>query len=226
MTKLLFDIETGPLTVEEIRANSPPFKRENVKLGNRTNEKVIEQFLEEEEASYWKEVVDRAALEPVASRVLVICYRNQDGRTRFSEGSEREILKEFWDRASSAMRKGGSLIGFNIKNFDVPYLVRRSWVVGELDLPPNVYAKGKWLSEVFIDLREMWQCGVWENKFCRGDLGYFGKLFGGPGKTGDGKDFAGLYEKDREAAIAYCECDLDNIEAMATRLGTWRRNSS
>ena len=67
-----------------------------------------------------------------------------------------------------------------------------------------------------IDLREVWQMG---DRQAHGSLDAIAKHLGVGAKTGNGKDFAALWEKDRQTAIAYLENDLSITAAIANRMG-------
>lgn len=79
---------------------------------------------------FWKK--EMGALNPVEGKIIMITYQVNDGRPwRLAEwkSSEEKILKGFYDVIS--LNKGNkedplNIIGFNITNFDLPFLFYRS----------------------------------------------------------------------------------------------------
>jgi len=171
----------------------------------------------------------KAALSPLTGEVLAIGYGNpgKTGReiridvvgethpglvdgVKMSESldDEASLLSRFWLRFLDA--SGESTVGFNILGFDLPFLVRRSWVNG-IDVPATV-KEGRYWHRLFVDLLEVWQCGqrgnppVLDNKLntiCQA-LGIEGK----PDDGTTGADFARLLTEDRERAISYLAGDV------------------
>ena len=106
-TPIIFDIETGPLPLEQIKRILPPFDRTTlgaepkpfdpsaVKLGNTKDEKLIAdkiaaakakhesdsvswwQSAEKAEPDYWAAIEERAALSSITGQVLAIGYSGQ-----------------------------------------------------------------------------------------------------------------------------------------------------
>lgn len=85
---------------------------------------------------FWKK--EMGALNPVEGKIIMITYQVNDGRPwRLAswKSSETKILREFYDNIS--LLKGSAedplnVIGFNISNFDLPFLFYRSL---ELEMP-------------------------------------------------------------------------------------------
>lgn len=70
MKYLILDIETAPLAKEAFE-NSEPFDPALVKTGNRGPGKRAE-FLKEAEAEHWKNIVDKACLDPMSSHIRAV----------------------------------------------------------------------------------------------------------------------------------------------------------
>jgi hypothetical protein len=236
---LIFDLESEGLSEAEIRAVSdpyPPFDPTTVKYGNLKPEnrpaKLEEKRLAyvEEEAAYWKDKVDQAALSAMTGRVLAIGYAHSDGTTAIVGVNgpenliEREVIVDFFDVVSKS-RQGASykLAGFNIGEFDLPFIVRRAWALG-IPVPQGLLPTGSsrffWPSW-FIDLRDIWTFGAKGNSDLRhGKLGQITKLLGLGEKNGEGKDFARLWRDPatREQARTYLTQDLTLTSRLAERL--------
>lgn len=222
--KLIFDIETGPIAEPhlsawldqelEAYANTPGVKR----LTNKKDEKIAEKRLD---------LLDRAALSALSGRVLAIGYMNlatkkkavdcvSDGSSdQVSPRSEVDLLNGFWKKVADRREQ----IGFNIKGFDLPFLVRRSYILG-VDVPADVF-NGRHFSDLFTDLLDRWRCGnnqeyVSLDSLCRACN------CGAKPDDVDGATFAAYFlqgGEKRAQAIAYALNDLDMTAELAERMG-------
>ena len=233
---IIFDCETEGLPEADIRAITepyPPFDPTTVKYGNLKPEnrpaKLEEKRLAwvEEEATYWKDKVDRGALSAMTGRVLAIGALSDSGDWIFGveDGRSEQAVIEWFFGLVVASRQGASykLCGFNIGEFDLPFIVRRAIILG-LKIPQGLLPSGSarfyWPSW-FIDLRDIWTFGAKGNSDLRhGKLGQITKLMGLGEKNGDGKDFARLWRDPatREQAKAYLQQDLLLTRKLAERL--------
>ena len=105
-------------------------------------------------------------------------------------------------------------IGYNTTRFDIPFLIRRSWIL-DVPVPPILTDKGYPIDQ-FQDLRKVWQLG--DNQETHGGLEGLCRAFGLPGKTGKGSEFAALWEADKKAALAYHEGDLRAMWPLVQRM--------
>lgn len=214
MSTILFDIETGPLEDEILRELMPPFDVSEVKTGNLGEEKAQEKIEAAREA-HERRFIEKAALNPVTGQVLVIgVKRAEDGRGKFIVGDEKEILAEFWE---VVYQRQPRLAGWNIHDFDIPFLYRRSWLTG-VQPPPAAMYRDRYWPEKWVDLRKRWLCTRRPTDETS-SLDYVAKALGLEGKLGSGADFARLWEEDRKAAKQYLKRDLDLIHEIAVRLG-------
>jgi len=214
METIVFDIETGALPESELEALLPAFDPAEVKTGNIKDPEKIATKIAEAEASHRWEFFDRAALDPLTGRVVAIgILRNAEFRVLSNE-CEAAVLLDFWDVCVGQMGRINEMIGFNTHLFDLPFLVRRSWKHG---IPvPTMVRRGRYWNERLVDLREAWQLG---DRMARGSLDAIAKHLGVGAKNGDGKEFARLWESDREKAIAYLRNDVELTARVADRLG-------
>lgn len=204
---MVFDIETRAKSLEWVKANGlmPSFKApSNYKDPDKIAAK---------EAEHESDVMSRAALDPVLSEILAIGYI-KDGQKVILSGDEAQMLKDFWWEVRKVVNSYGKLVGFNIIGFDLPFLIRRSWVH---NVPyAESIRRGRYYSDnLVVDLAEIWRLGD-KNTFI--SLDRISRLLGIGEKSGSGKDFAALWESDREAAIAYLHKDLELTEKLAYRL--------
>lgn len=165
----------------------------------------------------------KAALDATTGRVLCVGFQSGDtGKVAIidGDGDESKLLTSFWDKYRSC-RSGDSfrsMVGCNIFSFDLPFLVRRSWILG-VEVPDTVIKDSHyWDARVFVDLRNVWLLGQrWGE--CESKLDTMARALGVGAKNGNGADFAGLWASDREKAVAYLRNDLQLTCDVAKRLG-------
>jgi len=131
-------------------------------------------------------------------------------------GSERYLLKVFWEVFDDLCRgktRNPCIAGWNILGFDIPFLIKRSWM---LRVPlPNGVRRGRYLSDKFVDLMEVW-CEYKRNEYA--SLKNVAKYLGvsQPRRHHiQGKDFYKHLENDRENALQYLEDDLQESMDIA-----------
>jgi len=193
----IIDIETGPETPKNLGMMMPEFTAP----ANYTKQEAIDKSVAGQRETW----IDRAPLCPLTARVLAIGIGavSDSGKLESTQcwiGPEKSLLERFW---SHPMWKGGSVIGFNVRPFDIPMLIKRAWHHGIR--PPMILQRNKWLSDQIVDLRELWQLG---DRQAPGKLDDLAKFFGIPGKKGSGHNFHELLKSDRDKAREYCENDV------------------
>lgn len=180
-------------------------------------------LIEESRIQHIAEFLDRAALSAVTGRVLVVGYYSvekdkvviDDGG---KDGDESKIIVNFWKQYALGRAAPRKLVGLNIFDFDLPFLIRRSWILG-IDVPATAVKDDRYFDQVFIDLRRRWLCGQ-HFSACESNFDVIGKALGTGGKNGQsGADFARLWKEDRAAAINYLTNDLKQPAAWAARMG-------
>lgn len=216
MQTILFDIETGPLPENELAALMPPFDPAEVKTGNIKDPEKIAAKIAEAEANHKRDFIEKAALDPLTGRVLAIGLLNHNTRQFVIIGHDDEArtLADFWNVCRTEIVKGTRFAGFNIFQFDLPFLLRRSWK-HRVPVPLGL-RRGRYWSDELSDLREIWQLG---DRQARGSLDSIAKHLGVGEKDGDGKDFARLWIEDRAKAVAYLRNDLELTSKIAEALG-------
>lgn len=156
------------------------------------------------------EWLSKAALDAGRAKVLVIgtlC----DGVEEVMEGEEEAIIPWFWEVFSKSRC---NWIGHNISGFDIPFLCRRSFILG-IKIPPGVI-EGRYLNRRFVDTMTTWSCGEYGNKISLDNLA---RALGVGKKSGSGKDFAELYKSDKPAAMKYLSNDLQLTHKCALKMG-------
>jgi 3'-5' exonuclease len=216
MKTIVFDIETGPLTDAELAAMVPPFDPAEVKTGNLKDPGKVLAKVAEAEANHRREFIERAALDPLTGRVVAIglWYLAGDKFEIIGHDDEAQMLRELWAACRGEMGRVHEMVGFNTHQFDLPFLIRRSWK-HRVEVPFGI-RRGRYWSDEMVDLRECWQLG---DRQARGSLDSIAKHLGVGGKNGDGKVFAELWQTDREKAVSYLRNDLELTAKIANVLG-------
>ena len=215
MDAYVFDVETGPLAAIELATMMPAFDPAEVKTGNLKDPAKIAEKLAEAEANHRRDFIERAALDPITARVVAVGMLDIEKEKFFIIGHEDEAqtLTEFWKLVRGEMGRINPLIGFNIFNFDLPFLIRRSWK-HRVTVPFGL-RRGRYWSEQICDLRECWQLG---DRQAKGSLDAIAKHLGVGAKNGDGKAFAELWVTDRAKAEAYLRNDVELTAKVAEAL--------
>ena len=205
---MLFDIETSALSDAELDKVKPQFQ---APANYKDVAKIAANIAEQEKE--WKE---NAALSPITGRVLAFGYESLDFDI-IADEDEKTLLEQVWFLINSKLSASIKVVGFHIFGYDLPFLIKRSWSLGVT--VPNIV--GGWSgrywnwSEDIIDLRLVWQMG---DRQAHGSLDDISKFFGGAGKTGSGKDFAALWQTDREKAVTYLKTDLALSKLLYERM--------
>lgn len=152
-------------------------------------------------------------LNPIDSRIVAIGLK-VSGREAIilQDGDEKKMLDGFWSQLAG-FKKGSAankLVGFNVKDFDLPFLVTRSFILGSTIVP--------FLLKDVLDLRE--SISAFTYRHTRGKLKEFAELIGIEIIEGfEGKDVAETYwAGDNEKIAQYLRKDLEITEAMAERM--------
>jgi len=214
---IVFDIETGPLPEDQIKAVILPFDPSKVKVGGllpATAEVKIEKARED----HLTNAVGKAALHAHTGEVLAVGYMKLDRTVLDDKQGEMVLLETFWREYKIARDRGNRLVGFDNFRFDQPFLMQRSYING-VRVPESV-RHGRWWDNVFVDLKDIWTCGDRSSFFA---LDTLAKALGVGAKTPGlkGADFARLYKgtpKERKKALDYLRNDLDMTWKCAERM--------
>lgn len=219
------------------------FDPSSVKLGNLKDEKKIadkiaaekekhadkiKKFISDRESGemhHWRKVQDSSALSAVTGAVCAIGYRSEKGsqlHLAIDGVDERILLKKFWKIYLDAKANKRSLVGWNIFQFDIPFIVQRSFIY-EIEVPAEAFTPAGRPAQTFVDLMAIWAAGArGSNQYAAIDT--VAKACGMPGKPDDcqGKEFAQKLrgdEADRQTAIGYLQSDIDMVFELAERFG-------
>lgn len=216
--------EFDPSTVKVGNLKDPAKIAEKVESAKQIHETMRDagdSIITEARQKHWDDFVSRAALSPITGQILVIgYYATESGKGGIHEGPESELIVGFWKKYEECRASHRRLVGHNIAGFDIPFLVRRSWML-DIPVPSTVFDKGKWLdSTTLADTMSLWGCG---NRDAI-KLGEIAQAFGVGAKTEGvtGADFARLYrgsEEDRAVALKYAANDVEITAKVAVRMG-------
>lgn len=209
MNYYVFDIETVPLPTAQL-VDSDLLKEAKIPINWKDPEKIAAKKLEDQNRA-----LEQAALSPLTGRVAAIGIlgpAKTDCRVDFSE-AEDKLIRSLFDYFEHDNR--GVWIGFNIGQFDLPFLVRRAWALGIT--PPAWLVGGRYLPESFIDLAVVWRLCAYERELI--SLDRLARFLGVGQKNGSGAAFAQMLYADKATARAYLENDLRLTWEIAERFG-------
>ncbi len=150
-------------------------------------------------------------LNPIDSRIVALGVRHKGEDTIILAGDEKKMLEEFWILWKKKMMGDPTLkvVGFNIKEFDIPFIVTRSFI-NDVEVFPFTLNK-------IIDIREKISAYRWGRT--RGRLKEYAALIGVEDLGIDGSDVAGLCAKGEfETLRKYLLNDLLITDKMFQRL--------
>lgn len=231
---VIFDIETeGAATLEFIQEIYPPyaiFDPDKIEFEHQFTEGEKASKIEaarlnhvEQEELYWAEKFDKAALSAETGRVVTIGYLpvgapDSEACLDDADFDEVRLLRRFWAGYEKVVRQRGRIIGWNSNGFDIPFLIKRSWILG-VPIPSSVF-RGRWISDTLLDLMLVW--AVYEfRKSAKLDV--CARVLGLGNKTDQaccGAEFAAWYRdpERHEEAKQYGLLDLKLTRAIYLRL--------
>lgn len=163
--------------------------------------------------------LEKLALDPNVGRICALgWWTDRDGvqvRICPTEADEAKAIAEFWDDCRHRL-----IVGFNLKAFDLRFLVQRSRYLGVpypiLDF--SKYSK-KGVLDLFLELT--FGDGTYDQGAMRRTLKAFCRRFGITCEDAiDGKDIAALVAAGDWGSVAsHCKSDVELTVALARRLG-------
>lgn len=211
----ILDIETIAQPEADIRAKLPPFDADKVPLGVLKDPDKILAKIMEAQANHGNVEVERAALSAETGIVAISGMMDDSAIHQFIDREEDIIAKTF-EKMLQVFSDGGIISGWNVKGFDLPFLVKRAWLLN-VKVPARIFNPFKprysW-SDSIVDLMDVWKAGQFTEKHT--SLNTALRHLGLPQKTGCGADFGALWVRYKTAALAYNADDLE-LEMMVAR---------
>ncbi len=179
MGYIIVDVETAPLDRKEYESREPDAERKKL-------------------------------LNPIDSKIIAIGLKKKgEAAAVFMGSDEAQLLTDFWKEISKSKSLSTKIVGFNIKDFDLPFLVTRSFV-NNVEIVPFI------VKEV-LDLREKLSAYKFGN--VRGKLKEFADFLSIDKMDMDGSDVAGEYWAGNTKKIGdYLKKDLEITEAIYQRI--------
>lgn len=147
-------------------------------------------------------------LNPIDSKIIAIGIKHKGETIILSKGPEKGILEEFWKIWSQKVSVESPALGFNIKQFDLPFIVARSFIQNVKVVP--------FVMKNVIELRD--QINAFRYGATRGKLKEFAEIIGMPNTGLDGSDVARLFFSQQYDKIdEYLGNDLDITEKLYLR---------
>lgn len=192
------DLETAPLPLDQLQRMMPEF---TAPKAWKDEEKIAANLAEQREA--W---IEKAALDPQTGQVLVAIWTGADGAVDILDADaigEKAVLEAVCRTLSDAGQGANYKVGgWNIRSFDLPFLVKRCWH-HEVALPTGLMqVRGKWADPApwIFDLRDLWTLGEAHGGGTLGDVAQF---LGVGSKQSSGKDFHLKWRSPTEHADAF-----------------------
>lgn len=209
MNVLYFDIETVPAA-----STHHEVLREEYESRKRKGRKVEDTF---------EEYLDRTGLSGEFGRIVCIAYALNEQPVEVVWGEEPQILETFWHQAAVIDRRSDRFVGHNIYDFDFPFIVKRSRILG---VPPGhggLPNFARYRQNPIYDTMREWD--LWSNRYVSMDL--LAKALGLPTSKDlmDGSEVAGYYAAGRiEEICEYCKKDVALTRQIYKKL-TWQEAS-
>jgi hypothetical protein len=208
MLTVICDIETAP--IDGVDAYLPEVRHNK---GTKDADKQAAQIAEKRQA-----LLDDAGLDPDLSRIVCLGIDRGFGpQTTLcqTEDMEHIALTAFWETLRQA-RGDYRVIGFNLLDFDLPRLFRRSLY---LDVPSVPMVRDKYRHPNVVDLQSI----LSENgRLTWRSMDYYCSRFrlDVPMDPFDGKDIAGMVLGGQWGQVQeHNRCDLVKTRMLAERLG-------
>lgn len=223
MKNFVFDIETGPLGSDALELIMPAFDESEVKIGNIKDPDKIAEKITKARQDHVARFMRNAALSPLTGQVLAIGVADGSIGNLLIDSDEANLISLFFDQFEKSFKPGEARwLGFNIANFDIPFLVRRAWMYG-IEVPRHFLSR-RYPAGCFTDLLTYWNLTRYPPEHV--SLGALAQYFGIGKKETNGAQFAELLRYDPKTARAYLLNDLEITWCLAERLGLIAGNSA
>lgn len=149
-------------------------------------------------------------LNPIDSKIVALGIRYKNKDTVLIDDDEKKILESFWSewRRIKQENQNNILVGFNIINFDIPFIVTRSFINNVQIVP--------FMIKSILDLKE--KINAYRYGKSRGKLNEYGKFLGLKISNINGSQVARLWNENKiEEIKEYLINDLEITEQILIR---------
>ena len=219
VNKLFFDLETIPAPEEQV---------ETLRL---LHEKKVGKQLKrnpDEEPMTFEEFYDATGTDGTYGRICCIGYALNDEPVVALSGDEKEMVKKFWEVAGRA----DMFVGHNIRDFDLPFIMQRSVILGVKPTWNKFQTPGQkpWEMTKYLDFARyknapifdtMWEWSNWVDKWNNKTIEHIALAMGLPTpKEGiDGSQVWDFFKAGKIKDICeYCKRDVDTVRAVYRRM--------
>lgn len=202
-TQLFFDIETVPAGEELHGVVREVFAAAQAKRAKRAQANPTADPPRTEES--FEDYLAKTGLSGDFGRIACLAYALDDGPPEVLWGDEREILEGFWKIV--AARGVRQFIGHNIRDFDLPFVIKRSRIHGVK--PTWMPSFARYRSDQIYDTMQEWS--LWSYGQSAVSLDKLAKIFGLPTSKDamDGSAVWPYYQAGRiEEICEYCKKDV------------------
>jgi len=167
---------------------------------------------------YLERLWESLSFDPNFGEIFCIVIKEVDeDPILFRENNEIETLKKFQDYFLESKNPSLEFVGYNIKNFDLPFLYKRLLIrfckVPFFPLPPYRYNRS------LIDLCEMWDCHQQKIKISNSQKNVTSLLKVDTPNPITGAEVLSRYlNEDYKAIEDHCIADVNETEALYKRL--------
>ncbi len=204
MNFLYLDIETIPTTDEAVAAEiersiSPP--------GNISKAETIAAWEKEKRPALVAEAIAKTALSGLHGHICCIGWAwNESEPQAIISREEAELISRAFGEIGAGLTGFGPpvIVGHNLLGFDLRFIWQRAFALG-VSLPGWVPRNPRPWDDTAFDTMQ-----AWSGPRDYVSLDSLAKALGLPGKTANGSDVAGMWQRGEFEAIAtYCKSDIE-----------------
>lgn len=219
MNKLFFDIETIPAPKEAEKTLRYLYERKKKKH---------EDMEKEEGFMSYEDFYDKTGTDGTYGRICTIAYAVNDEPVQSLSGEEKQMVEKFWEVAA----RTDLFVGHNIRDFDLPFIMQRSVILGVKPTWNKFEEPGKkpWDMQKFLSFARyknlpifdtMWEWSNWVDKWSNKTIEHIALAMGIPTpKEGiDGSEVWKFYQAGKIKEICdYCMRDVETVRAVYKRM--------
>lgn len=226
---IVFDLETAPLPNASAFIDPPDLSDVSAPANYKDPAKIAE-YIETAKAKaidkHAKDCAETAALDWNVGRIVALGLQTESMDApqvaiAEDERREREILFWLWE----TMQSRRPVVGFNIRQFDVPYAIQRSRL---LRLVPPRISLARFENHDLCDLFDLLTFSdTQDRKVMRHTLAAFARRFGVPHDASvSGAQIPALVAAGEwDAVRAHVTADVETTVALAEQVGVLRRQT-